>query len=64
MSSDLPSGDCLPDLFKGMVFVFDKSVSEEDRAKWTRYIVAYDGDVVVEESEQVTHLVTIEQVSC
>jgi len=49
--------DPLPDLFKGMVFLFNEGVSEENRVKWTRYIVTYDGDVVDSESEHVTHLI-------
>ena len=53
MSLDNP----LPDLFKGMVFLFAGGVSEECRAKWSRYVIAYDGDVADSDSERVTHLV-------
>lgn len=57
--------DPLPNLFHGMVFLFDDSVSEEDRKSWSRYIVAYDGDVVSTGSNEVTHVIySKEEVSC
>ncbi len=63
-SALLPVGcDPLPDVFKGFVFLFHRKIELEVKKKWTRYILAYDGEVAAEGEEEreefgnITHMV-------
>ena len=44
-------------MFKDLVFAFAQGVVEKEKSKWTRYIVAYNGEVKDDGSPGVTHLV-------
>ncbi|XP_035687270.1 chromodomain-helicase-DNA-binding protein 1-like [Branchiostoma floridae] len=49
-------GNPLPDFMQG-VMVFFQHVTDEQRRKYTRYLVAYDGDVHESPTEDTTHVV-------
>ena len=56
---DLPSSHdvSLPNLFEGVV-AYLCDVCVEDKKKWTRYIVAYNGDVCSSIHDSTTHIIT------
>ncbi|XP_078700136.1 chromodomain-helicase-DNA-binding protein 1-like [Branchiostoma floridae x Branchiostoma belcheri] len=54
--SQTTAGNSLPDFMQGVV-VFLHDVTDEQRKKYTRYLVAYDGDVCEYPTEETTHVV-------
>ncbi|XP_066278036.1 chromodomain-helicase-DNA-binding protein 1-like [Branchiostoma lanceolatum] len=55
-TSHTTQGSSLPDFMQG-VMVFFHDVTDEQRKKYARYLVAYDGDVCESATEETTHLV-------